>query len=116
MANCDQGYLCDICGEEVESIGFSDLYLRFVTGLVSHQDLLSSPERHIQCNPITAQFIVDDHFPSVTVGGVFAKANLDPQYVAEQERLMTRGWQRLQELAAVSEPLPLAEYPLEEFR
>ena len=29
MARCDQGYLCDVCGDEVENIRESDLYLRF---------------------------------------------------------------------------------------
>ncbi len=35
MARCDHGYLCDVCGEEVDSIRDSDLYLRFVTGVAS---------------------------------------------------------------------------------
>ena len=28
MARCDQGYLCDVCGQDVEAITESDLYLR----------------------------------------------------------------------------------------
>ena len=32
MARCDQGYLCEVCGEEVEDISNSDLYLRFIIG------------------------------------------------------------------------------------
>lgn len=43
MARCDQGYLCDVCGEEVESIRESDLYLRFVTGELSSNELLARP-------------------------------------------------------------------------
>ena len=43
MARCDQGYLCDVCGEEVESIRESDLYLRFVTGELSSNELLGAP-------------------------------------------------------------------------
>ena len=30
MARCEQGYLCDVCGEEVEDITQSDLYLAYV--------------------------------------------------------------------------------------
>ena len=43
MARCDQGYLCEVCGEEVESIRESDLYLRFVTGELSSNELLAAP-------------------------------------------------------------------------
>src|SRR5262249_26300165 len=28
MARCEQGYRCDVCGQEVEAINESDLYLR----------------------------------------------------------------------------------------
>jgi hypothetical protein len=31
MAKCDQGYLCVICGEEVEHIENSGLYLRYIS-------------------------------------------------------------------------------------
>lgn len=116
MAKCDQGYLCDICGEEVSNIRESDLYLRFVTGQIESRELLASPERHLCCNPVVAQYIVSADFPSVTVDGPFAKSELDPDWVAAQERLLTRGWERLQELAEISDSIPLAEYPLPEFR
>lgn len=116
MAKCDQGYLCDICGEEVSNIVDSDLYLRFVTGQIDSQQLLSSPERHLSCNPVVAQFIVDDKFAQVTVVGSFNKSELDAAWVAQQETLMTRGWHRLRELARISETLPVSEYPLPEFR
>ncbi len=116
MAKCDQGYLCDVCGEEVEDIRESDLYLRFVTGQLDSQKLLGSAERHLLCNPVVAQFIVDDSFSAVTVDGPFSKAELDPDYVAAQETLLTRGWRRLQELFEISETLPVSDYPLDEFR
>lgn len=116
MAKCDQGYLCDVCGEEVEDIRESDLYLRFVTGQITSQQLLGTPERHLTCNPVVAQFIVADEFQPVTVEGHFNKAELDADYVTGQEELMTRGWQRLQELFEISDTLPVAEYPLPEFR
>ena len=54
MAKCDQGYLCEVCGEEVHVITDSDLYLRYVLGEVASRDLLAAPERHLACNPTTA--------------------------------------------------------------
>ncbi len=116
MAKCDQGYLCEVCGEEVENIRESDLYLRFVTGQIDSQQLLGSPERHLLCNPVVAQFIVDEGFKSIVVDGPFNKAELDADYVAEQELLLTKGWRRLQELFEISATTPLADYPLPEFR
>jgi hypothetical protein len=116
MAKCDQGYLCEVCGEEVDNIRVSDLYLRFVTGQIDAQQLLGSPERHLRCNPVVAQFIVADEFEPIVVEGPFNKTELDPAYVAEQEELMTRGWKRLQELYDISETVPVSDYPLPEFR
>ena len=115
MAKCDQGYLCEICGEEVENIRESDLYLRYVTGQIDSRKLLGSPERHIRCNPVVAQFIVADGFEPVLVEGPFSKVELDGDYVSAQESLMTRGWKRLQELYEISETLPVSDYPLAEF-
>jgi hypothetical protein len=114
MARCETGYLCDVCGAEVEQITESDLYLRFVLGEVAPEELLSTPERHIRCNPAIAQFIIDPAFEPVTCTSAFAKVNLDPDYVAEQERYVTRAWQRLQQLPALG--LPITHYPLPEAR
>ncbi|MEZ6125886.1 MAG: hypothetical protein R3C49_22390 [Planctomycetaceae bacterium] len=116
MARCDQGYLCDVCGDEVKDLRESDLYLRFVTGQISSRELLSSPERHLTCNPVVAQFIVDPRFTPVQVDGPFSKEELDADDVAQQEDLLTRGWQRLQELFEAAQPVPIADYPLPEFR
>jgi hypothetical protein len=110
MATCEAGYLCEICGRDVENITDSDLYLRYVLGDVSVEDLDLKPERHIRCNPTTAQFIVDPEFEPVCCEGAFGKQELDPQYVAEEERRVTRGWRRLQELPQLG--LPITEYPL----
>src|SRR5437764_510005 len=33
MAACETGYLCEICGRDVEAITESDLYLRYVLGV-----------------------------------------------------------------------------------
>lgn len=114
MAKCERGYLCDVCGDEVAEIVDSDLYLSFVIGLIEPRALLAHPERHIRCNPVQAQFIVDEQFPAVTVEGPFDKRNLDPESVRTQQDLVTRGWRRLQELAG--QTIPLIEYPLPEVR
>lgn len=112
MALCEEGYLCDVCGAEVEQLTESDLYLRYVLGEVSPLELPRQRERHIRCNPATAQFIVDPAFAPVPCEGVFAKATLDPAFVAEQEARVTRAWRRLQEIPTLGIPIP--EYPLPE--
>src|ERR1700736_416900 len=98
MARCEQGYLCDVCGLEVEEMTDSDLYLRYILGELPPEQLHVSRERHIRCNPATAQFIVDLAFEPVGCEGLFAKALLDPLSVAEMEKRVTRAWRRLQEL------------------
>lgn len=114
MVRCEQGYLCDVCGEEVEAITESDLYLRYVMGEVPPLALPNTQERHIRCNPATAQYIVDPDFPPVRCEGVFAREYLDPVYVAEQEALVTRAWQRLQHIPTLGITIP--DYPLPEVR
>ena len=57
MAKCDEGYRCEVCGEDVTSIVDSDLYLRYVIGELDPEVLHTSPERHIRCNPVLAQFM-----------------------------------------------------------
>jgi len=112
MARCEKGYLCHICGEEVEEITESDLYLRFVLGEVPAEQLHLLPERHVRCNPALAQYIVDPAFPPVTCDGPFAKGAMDAAFVAEEEARVTRGWRRLQELPTLG--VPIIEYPLPE--
>jgi hypothetical protein len=114
MARCDQGYLCDVCGREVEDITESDLYLAYVLGSVKPERLHLEPERHLRCNPARAQFIVEARFPPVVCAGPLAKAELDAEYVAAEERRITRAWQRLQEVRALH--LSIDEYPLPELR
>ena len=112
MAKCDEGYLCDVCGEDVAEIVDSDLYLRYVIGELDPEVLHTTKERHIRCNPVVAQFIVDPEFqPPVAVEGAFDKRLLDEEYVRERERLVTRGWRRLREVldteaAIINYPLP----------
>ena len=115
MARCEEGYLCEVCGDDVEQIWESDLYLRYVIGQVDPETLHTSRERHIRCSPTLAQFIADPDFEPVVVEGDFDKRRLDPKFVREQERLVTRGWKRLKELAHL-EGVSLLEYPLPEVR
>ena len=115
MARCDEGYLCEVCGDEVEEITDSDLYLRYVLGEVHPEKLHALRERHLRCNPTLAQFIVDPAFqPPIVLSGPFAKSELDAAFVAEEEARVTRGWRRLQELPRSR--LPIVEYPLPEVR
>lgn len=114
MAKCDEGYLCEVCGEDVAAITQSDLYLRYVVGMLDPEVLHTSPERHIRCNPELAQYIVDDRFEPVHRDGPFDKRRLDPAFVQKQEALITRGWQRLHEVQELG--IPIIEYPLPEVR
>lgn len=110
MAKCERGYLCDVCGGEVEALTDSDLYLRYVMGDVPAAQLHVSPERHIRCNPATAQFIRHPDFAPVSCQGPFAMQSLDPAWVEGQEEWVTRAWSRLQELPHLG--IPFTEYPL----
>lgn len=115
MAKCEEGYLCDVCGQDVADMVDSDLYLRYVIGMLEPEVLHTSRERHIRCNPTLAQFIVDDEFEPVGVEGEFDKRKLDPSYVRQQETLVTRGWRRLKELQGGAESA-IINYPLPEVR
>ena len=114
MAKCDEGYLCDVCGGDVEGLADSDLYLRYVIGMLDPETLHTTAERHVRCNPVLAQFIVDADFEPITSEGDFDKRRLDPAYVRERETLVTRGYRRLKELTGVD--LPIIDYPLPEVR
>lgn len=114
MAKCEEGYLCDVCGGDVESLTDSDLYLRYVIGLVDPETLHTQRERHIRCHPELAQFIVDERFDPVAASGPFDKRLLDPAYVREREQLVTRGWRRLLEVEGSE--LSIIDYPLPEVR
>jgi hypothetical protein len=112
MARCEQGYLCDVCGKDVEAIIESDLYLRYVMGEVDPLALPAMRERHIRCNPATAQYIVDPAFEPIRCDGLFAKENLDAGFVQEQEQRITRAWRHLQKIPGLGITIP--EYPLPE--
>jgi hypothetical protein len=113
MAKCDEGYPCEVCGGDVAGIWESDLYLRYVIGEVDPEQLHVAKERHLRCNPVLSQFIVDDEFAPVLFDGPFDKRTLDAAFVRERETLVTRGWRRLQELRAAGE-LSMLDYPLPE--
>ncbi len=112
MAKCDEGYLCDVCGQDVALLTDSDLYLRYIVGMLDPEVLHTSPERHSRCNPELAQYIVADDFPPMFREGPFDKRKLDHQFVRQQEELLTRGWRRLNEVASLE--VPIIEYPLPE--
>jgi hypothetical protein len=110
MARCEQGYLCSVCGRDVEELAESELYLKYVLGEVNGDLLNGLPERHIRCHPSLAQFIVADSFPPVVADGPFSKAHLDPDFVRDEEQRITNGYLRLVELSM--EKRPISEYPL----
>ncbi len=108
MAKCDQGYLCEICGEPVKNIVESSLYLRYVLGEVQLQELFGKPERHLKCDHELAQYIRHEKF------------EYDPELVAANETAslsdaqcdrVTKGWVRLREVVHMG--IPITEYPLE---
>ncbi|HEY0982184.1 MULTISPECIES: hypothetical protein [unclassified Schlesneria] len=111
MAKCELGYLCEVCGAEVEDITQSDLYLRYILGEVEARYLMTAKERHLRCNPVAAQFIVDPEFEPVSVEGPFDKRLLDPAEVTNREERTTRAWRRLQEVRSLG--IPISEYPLD---
>lgn len=112
MAKCDEGYLCDVCGQDVAILAESDLYLRYIVGMLDPEVLHTTPERHIRCNPELAQYIVAEDFAPIFREGPFDKRNLDAEFVRRQEELLTRGWRRLNEVA--TQEVPIIEYPLPE--
>jgi hypothetical protein len=110
MARCDRGYLCAVCGAEVEEITESELYLAYVLGEVGVEELLKRPDRHIACATERAQYIVDTSFEPIRCEGFFDKATLDQEYVAAEEARVTRAWRRLQEVSRLG--VPIGDYPL----
>src|SRR5262249_8024637 len=114
MARCEQGYLCAVCGEDVEQITESDLYLRYVLGEVDGDSLDRLAERHIRCNPTLGQFMVIEGFAPIVIEGPFAKAQLDPEFVTAEEARVTHGYLRLREVSKANRPI--SEYPLPEIR
>lgn len=114
MARCEEGYRCAVCGGDVESIEASDLYLRYVIGELDPEVLHTTPERHIRCNPVLAQFIEDEDFTPICVEGPFDRRALDPTFVAGRSQQVTSGYQRLKTIAATGGDRDVTTYPLPE--
>lgn len=114
MALCDQGYLCEVCGQDVEALSQSDLYLRFVIGELDPEVLHTTPERHLRCNPVLAQFIEHPQFRPVQIEGPFDRRELDPEFVAQRVALVSRGFARLLELEQLRGAADVTAYPLPE--
>lgn len=116
MARCEEGYRCDVCGGDVENLRESELYLRYVIGEVDPEVLHTTPERHLRCNPVLAQFIDHPEFDPVRTDGPFSLENLDAEFVAERRKLLTAGYARLLELEATGGDRDVTSYPLPEAR
>ncbi|MCC9645066.1 hypothetical protein LOC71_22540 [Rhodopirellula sp. JC740] len=116
MAKCDEGYRCDVCGEDVTSIVESDLYLRFVIGHLDPEKLHVAPERHLRCNPVLSQCIRDERFDEIEADGPFRLSELDPKHAADMIDLVTRGYRRLWEIIETENDRDVTEYPLPEVR
>ncbi len=111
MAKCDAGYFCRVCGEYVEDITTSEIYLRYVIGEVPLEELIGLPEAHVWCNADLAQYITDPAFVTEhPLSPVEPKNAEDPAVVAQREDLVTRGWRRLQEIPELG--IGINEYPI----
>lgn len=114
MAKCDEGYPCEVCGDDVTGIVDSDLYLRFVIGELDPERLHVAAERHLRCNPVLTQFIDDDRFEPPVVNGPLGKAQQDAEFVRQRTDLVTRGYQRLHEISHWAGDRDVTDYPLPE--
>ena len=112
MAKCEEGYLCHVCGKDVEHLRDSDLYLRYVIGDLDPELLHTTPERHVRCNPVLAQFIQHDEFTPVIVEGPFSLDHLDADFVTQRRNLVTEGFRRLLEIESTGGDRDVTAYPL----
>ncbi len=112
MAKCEEGYRCDVCGQDVELLRDSDLYLRFIAGEVDAELLHTTPERHLRCNPVLAQFIDHPSFEAVVVAGPMGLSELDPLFVLQRKLLITTAFSRLLTLDETGGDRDITTYPL----
>jgi len=110
MAKCDQGYLCELCGEPVKNIIESSLYLRYVLGEVAVHELFAAPERHLKCDRDLACFIVHEKFECPDFSNDQGDDCLNEQEQKQKESRITAGWLRLREVVQLG--IPITEYPL----
>ncbi|MEY4396157.1 MAG: hypothetical protein RL595_3406 [Planctomycetota bacterium] len=109
MAKCDKGYLCLVCGKNVDRMKESDLYLRYILGEVTPDRLHLEKELHIRCNPERAQYIDHPDFQDVILEGPFSKTNLDPSFVRQEQARVSAAYQRLQQLTSLG--ISILDYP-----
>ena len=90
----------------------SSLYLQYVIGWIGIDQLQTTPDIHLRCNPGLAQFIeTPDFMPPVVCDGEFDRRRLDSVFCAERTQLVTQGYLRLRELQK-NRNLPIDQYPL----
>ncbi|WP_145278017.1 hypothetical protein [Planctomycetes bacterium SV_7m_r] len=116
MMKCDEGYFCEVCGKDVSAIIDSDLYLRFVIGELDPEQLHLTPERHLRCNPVLAQFIEDQRFEPLIVDGPLDRRTLDAAFASQRTELVSRGYRRLHEILQQETDLDMRDYPLADVR
>ncbi len=108
MAKCDTGYFCEKCGEYVDTIQESALYLRYVLGEVPFEELFSASEAHIRCVPELARLIEHpDYDPPENLGESPTQEGPDLGRTAAR---VTRAWQRLRAIPYLE--LSIEDYPL----
>ena len=100
MARCERGYVCVVCGLEVEELAQSALSLRYLLGDVTAEELHRVPECHLACDVALSQYIVEPNFPPVVCGGLLDRRTLDAEFVRGEVERVTRAWQQLQQIAA----------------
>lgn len=115
MAKCEEGYLCEVCGRDVENLRDSGLYLQFVLGWIDPETLHTRREIHIDCLPALAQFIDDPQYQhSTQVPPEFDRQFLDVQFVQTRTAQVTRAYRRLRELDSLPQRPAVIEYLLPE--
>jgi hypothetical protein len=63
---------------------------------------------------VLAQFIRHSEFEAVVVAGEWSRAELDPDFVRRRTDLVSRGYARLLEIAAIEGDRDVTAYPLPE--
>ncbi len=115
MAKCEEGYLCEVCGRDVENLRDSGLYLQFILGWIDPETLHTRREVHIDCLPALAQFIDDAGYRQpAQVAPEFDRQYLDASFVQARTEQVSRAYRRLRELDGMGERPPVIEYLLPE--
>ena len=113
MAKCDEGYLCDVCGQDVAELTDSDLYLRYIIGLLDPEVLHTTKRAPHPLQPDARPVHRRRRFRAGRRRRPVRQTPARPQRSsANRKRLITRGWHRLKEVASLG--IPIIEYPLPE--